>query len=143
MIKKIKELVETETGIQDISVKKRTQDYVEARVLYSNLALKHTKLSCKRIGEEINRDHASVVHHKKVFAQWLKQKKYYAGNLNSYRTLETMLEEEKVVDISAIDLYRKYKRESKILLKQNKELIKKLAQKQKEIDRLKKYEPIW
>ena len=54
-----------------------------------------------------------------------------------------MLEEEKVVDTNAIDLYRKYKRESKILLKQNKELLKKLAQKQKEIDRLKKYEPIW
>ena len=67
LTKKIKELVETETGIEDISLKKRTQPYVEARVLYSNLALKHTKLSCKRIGEEINRDHSSVVHHKKVF----------------------------------------------------------------------------
>ena len=53
-----------------------------------------------------------------------------------------MLEEEKVVDTNAIDLYRKYKRESKILLKQNKELLKKLELKQKEIDRLKKYEPI-
>ncbi|BAQ92923.1 ATPase involved in DNA replication initiation (DnaA) [uncultured Mediterranean phage uvMED] len=143
MIKKIKELVETETGLQDIGIKKRTQQYVEARVLYSNLALKHTKLSCKRIGEEINRDHSSVVHHKKVFTQWIQLKKFYAQNLNSYKTLESMLEEEKVVDTNAIDLYRKYKRESKILLKQNKELLKKLELKQKEIDRLKKYEPIW
>lgn len=134
MIQKIKELVETETGIQDISLKKRTQDYVEARVLYSNLALNHTKLSLQRIGREINRDHASVVHHKKIFAQWLKFKNHYAENLNSYRTLESILEEENLVDTNAIDLYRKYKRENIILQKHNNKLIKKLKEKQEELD---------
>lgn len=143
MIKKIKELVETETGIQDISLKKRTQSYVEARVLYSNLALKHTKFTTERIGAEINKSHCSVVHHKKIFTQWIQLKKFYAQNLKSFKTIESLLEDEKVKTTfntkedavtNAVDLYRKYKRENIILQKQNNKLIKKLNKKQKEVD---------
>ena len=134
MIQKIKELVETETGIQDIGIKTRKQNYVEARVLYVNLALNHTKFTTERIGAEINRSHCTVLHHKKLFKQWLQMKNFYSENLNSYKTLESILEEESVVDTNAIDLYRKYKKENITLQKHNNKLIKKLGEKQKELE---------
>ena len=134
MIKKIKELVETETGIQDIGIKTRKQNYVEARVLYVNLALNHTKFTTERIGAEINRSHCTVLHHKKLFKQWLQMKNFYSENLNSYKTLESILEEDTGVDTNAIDLYRKYKKENIILQKHNNKLIKKLGEKQKELE---------
>ena len=61
-------------------------------------------------------------------------KNFYSENLNSYKTLESILEEESVVDTNAIDLYRKYKKENIILQKHNNKLIKKLGEKQKELE---------
>ena len=134
MIKRIKELVETETGLQDIGIKKRTIPYVEARVLYSNLALNHTKFTTERIGAEINRSHCTIVHHKKLFKQWLQHKKFYSEYLRRYKTLKSIVEEDIGVDTNPLDLYRKYKKENIILQTHNNELIKKLNEKQKELE---------
>lgn len=46
----------------DISKKTRKREYAEARALYYVLCRKYTIYSLKKIGEEVNRDHASVIH---------------------------------------------------------------------------------
>ena len=81
------------------------------------------------MGKEINITHASVLHNKKIFKQWLEQKKFYSEHLNRYKTLESIVEEDTGVDTNAIELYRKYKKENIILQKHNNKLIKKLEEK--------------
>ena len=55
------EFVNKEFSI-DITGRKRTTDYVEARALYYKLAKENTKLSLERIGQKVNRGHATVLH---------------------------------------------------------------------------------
>ncbi len=57
----IKNFVDTEFDI-DIIKNTREREYVEARCLYYKLAKEHTKLSLKRIGGKLKRDHATVLH---------------------------------------------------------------------------------
>ena len=70
MKQKIKEIVESKTKIENISIRSRKQSIVEARVLYSTLCLKHTQDSYERIGKIINRDHSTIVHYKRIYNTW-------------------------------------------------------------------------
>ena len=51
----------------DIRDRKRTNEYVFARMIYYKLARELTNLSLERIGQEVDRDHASVIHSLKKF----------------------------------------------------------------------------
>lgn len=57
----IKNFVDSEFDI-DIIKNTREREYVEARCLYYKLAKEHTKLSLKRIGGKLKRDHSTVLH---------------------------------------------------------------------------------
>ena len=63
----IKEVVEQVFNIEDISVKKQTNHYVQARSVYYQIARETTTYSTPIIGGLMNRDHATVLHSKKVF----------------------------------------------------------------------------
>ena len=59
--KEIKELVEGELGYR-INVDSRKRDIVYGRAIYFRICKDRTNLSLKKIGETLNKDHASVLH---------------------------------------------------------------------------------
>lgn len=71
-------------NIFDVKGKRRFEELVIARREYCYLACKLTQLnerspygnSLNKIGIEINRDHATVLHHKRVVNNWLKINSY-------------------------------------------------------------------
>lgn len=63
----IRREVEFITYIRDISVKNRKFENVQARWLYYKLAKEFTDESLQKIGSQINKNHATVVHGLKVF----------------------------------------------------------------------------
>lgn len=65
----IKNETEKITGIEDISSKTRSREYVFARYLYIRAAREFTDYAMSAIGGGINRDHATVMH-SLVNLQW-------------------------------------------------------------------------
>ena len=65
----IKHETEKITGIEDISSKTRSREYVFARYLYIRAAREFTDYAMSAIGGGINRDHATVMH-SLVNLQW-------------------------------------------------------------------------
>ena len=61
-LQQIRKEVEKATGIKDISVKSRERNLVIARCIYCHLAYRNTLNSLSKIGKEIKRDHATVLH---------------------------------------------------------------------------------
>ena len=59
--KEIKELVEGELGYR-INVDSRKRDIVYGRAIYFRICKDRTNLSLKKIGQTLNKDHASVLH---------------------------------------------------------------------------------
>jgi len=51
--------------------KSRDIDLITARREYCYFACQLTKKSLKKIGSEINKDHATVLHHKRIILNWL------------------------------------------------------------------------
>lgn len=143
MIEAIKKLVESETGLNNIETRTRNQQYVDARVIYTILALTHTKYSYERIAKLINRDHSSVNHHQKIYKQWLKQPDRFSYNLDAYNRLTKVIEtgrEEIDQDTDILIMYREKNRQLEYQIKEQQLTI----ERQKErIEQLKKYEPIW
>lgn len=58
----VKNYVEHQTGIKDISSKKKTNDYVFARCVYYAICIEHVKSSQDRCARLVNKDHASLIH---------------------------------------------------------------------------------
>lgn len=69
-LKEIIEIVNNHFEV-DLSVTKRTREMVMVRACYYYLAKKKTKCSLAKIGREIGRDHATVLHTLKNFENWL------------------------------------------------------------------------
>lgn len=63
----IRREVEFITYIRDISVKNRKFEHVQARWLYYKLAKEFTDESLQKIGKQIKKNHATVLHGLKVF----------------------------------------------------------------------------
>jgi uncharacterized protein HemX len=146
-LKVIKELVETYYDIEDISVKSRQQNYVDARTVFTVLARSLTDYSYTIIGDYINRHHTSITHHINVIHnQWKKSKYHYRRQLGVIDTIYKQLsndaeeqEEEKPFEVIIQSL------KSKIILKEKeiKELYRLLEIKDEKIKELNKYKPVW
>lgn len=65
-LKEIRKIIEQYTNI-DISCNIRHNDYVKARCIYYKLARKYTRCSFIKIGKEVNKHHASVIHGINIF----------------------------------------------------------------------------
>lgn len=69
----IKIIVESEFDFTDISVNSRKGLYPEARAVYCILALEFLKKkSLSNVGKVIKRDHATVLHARKMFGEYVK-----------------------------------------------------------------------
>lgn len=144
MIQTIKQLVEVESGLPDISLRTRKQVTVDARIIYAMLCLKHTKgISYERIAKGVNRDHSSVVHYKKLFDSWQQFPRLYSDKLESYKRVNDILERERDEIDDSTDLYLMYKKENIILRKENAALQATLKKLEERIKQLQKYAPIW
>lgn len=60
-LEKIKQMVES-VFKTDIDTDRRLREIVEARYVFFSLSRRSTGLSFKKIGDFLNRDHASVIH---------------------------------------------------------------------------------
>ena len=143
MIQKIKKLVERETKIKNIGVRKRTQELVDARVFYFVLALRHTKYSYVRIGSLVNRDHSTVVHAQKIYTQWRQQPELFTAHLRTLQHLDDVLNGKKqTIEVNAATVDR-LTDQLTLLKKEKQELLDTIDRQQEKIQQLKKYEPIW
>ena len=143
MIESIKQLVEAETRLDNIEKRTRKQEYVDARVIYSTLALTHTKYTYEKIGSLIGRDHSSIVHHQKIYRQWLRQPDRYSYNIKILSTLNKVIEtgrEEIEQDTDLLIMYREKNRQLEYQIKEQQRTIERQRER---IEQLKKYEPIW
>ena len=71
-IDKIKEIVETETGI-DLTNPSRRAELVYTRALYFNLCREYTMHPLEVIGNSVGKHHATVLHGIKLFRDWIDQ----------------------------------------------------------------------
>lgn len=66
----IRRLVESHLNLK-IAVKSRRREIVEARHIYCLIARKHTDFNLRNIGQEVKRDHTSVLHSVKRAKEYL------------------------------------------------------------------------
>jgi len=71
----------------DISGKSRVRHNVYARIIYSYIAKNNTNNCFRIIGEEINRDHATVIYHVRIFNELKKYDDFYKMYLTVMRNL--------------------------------------------------------
>ena len=146
-LKVIKKLVETYYDIEDISVKSRQQNYVDARTVFIVLARELTDYNYTIIGDYINRHHSSITHAiNEIHDQWQKSKYHYRRQLDVIDTIYKQLssndeeqEEEKPFEVIIQSL------KSRIILREKeiKELYRLLEIKDEKIKELNKYKPVW
>lgn len=143
----IKQLVEVETGIKDISKKTRTQEYVDARVLFYILGIENAKSTYSKLARFLDKNHATVLHsYKTIYPQWLSSPSMFGDNIKSLHSLKDIVERdlEALNDTKAVNaLFLNYKRRNTLLRKENEALRQELEYTLEENNRLKKYEPIW
>ena len=72
MTEQIIKFINTELEI-DITKKKKTNEYVFARILYYKLATELTNYSLREIGDMVNKDHCAVIHNLKNFDEVIKR----------------------------------------------------------------------
>ena len=91
----IKTMVENVSGIQDISVRNREDEYVQTRWVYFKLCrmfLPAESNSLPKIGQTVDRDHASVLHGLKKF-DFFYSKDFFENKRNMYSDVYLRLHE--------------------------------------------------
>jgi len=136
MLQKIKELVEIETKIRDISKKSRLPDIVDARVMYYYLAKKYTEFSYQRIARQVNRDHATALHGMKSYNNWNFASLQYRKQLTKLHSIEQLVPEIKEEDIQPSDFHDLFRARNIALNSQVTRLLAQIEEKDAEIKRL-------
>lgn len=90
----IKEIVD---NYFELNLKRNTRkrQYVEARAIFYKLCREFTKLSLEEIGEQVNRDHASVLHGIRSLNNWVEYDNRIKSNLRILRNKVRNFEDEK------------------------------------------------
>ncbi len=89
-LKRIKDYVDNCAGY-DIGTKLRTTEVVSYRTLYFKLAIDTTHYTLKKIGNVVNRDHATVLHSKKLFDELMSNE--YFKSLEEVYKIEVLGEQ--------------------------------------------------
>lgn len=103
MINKIKLLINDELGV-DIDDTSRKRSVVEARALYYTILKNTTNLTLSKIGELVNKDHATVLHGIKNLQDWMNQNQYLK---NAYDSILDRIDKDFKVHTGK-DLKRRY-----------------------------------
>jgi len=90
----IKEIVDNYFEL-DLKRNTRKRNYVEARAVFYKLCREFTKLSLEQIGQQVNKDHASVLHGIKSLNNWIEQDNRIKNNLRILRGKVRNFENEK------------------------------------------------
>jgi len=75
------DIVEEVTGC-DVKTKRKKREEVDARIIYSVLSSRYTKASTTMIGSMMNRDHSTVLHHRKKAEEFIEVDPQFRSNLN-------------------------------------------------------------
>ena len=142
MLQKIKELVQIETKIRDISKRSRLPDIVDARAMYYYLAKKYTGLSYHRIARSIDRDHATALHGMKSYNNWNFASLQYRKQLDKLHAIERLIPEIEESHVEPADLHELFKARNIALNSQITELLKEMKEKDVEIKRLSSWRTI-
>ena len=92
-LKTIKEFIDKEAGY-DISIRLRNTEAVNFRTLYCKLATETTRATLGTIGKEIGRDHATVIHARKLFDEIMEIDKYREIYYDYRKNILGLLEKE-------------------------------------------------
>jgi hypothetical protein len=123
--KLIKSMIETYSGVYDISIKTRKREIVEMRFVYfflcKNYCISTEKLSLRAIGEIVNRNHATVLHGIRQFKCLYGQKSFTANDLfkktdEKLKELISTDSEGKILDLNDAFLVNQYWRVKHILV---------------------------
>jgi len=90
-IDKIKEIVETETGIE-LKNKSRRTELVYTRAMYYNLCREYTLHSLEVIGKSVDKNHATVLHGLKLYRDWIEQ--HEERYIQSYERIDKLVSRE-------------------------------------------------
>lgn len=90
-IEKIKEIVETETGI-NLNNKSRKTELVYTRAMYYNLCREYTLHSLEVIGKSVDKNHATVLHGLKLYSDWIEQ--HEERYIQSYERIDKLVSRE-------------------------------------------------
>lgn len=104
-----------------LDVKSRERDIVYKRAIYYKLAKEFTKEPLYKIGQEVNKDHATVIHGLKTFDNIIDnfwEKDYF----NIYLDLKKHIKNKMTLEIKRKDPNNYYKDKYRIKLLQNKKL---------------------
>jgi len=147
-LKKIKQVVEMNTNVKDLSVRSRKQNLVDARTIYFVLAKRLTTFSYSIISELVNRDHSSVTHGiNEIYSGWLLTPNNFKTQLQLIDAIEKQIMDINSVDESDGDLVKKILHEYEIKLIIKNKIIDSLNDRieflEGRVQYLKKYEPIW
>jgi len=92
----VKDIVSETTGI-NISSKKRTQPYVDARTLYYRIIKDiWPKATLQFIGKTVNRDHSTVIHGLSIYDEMEERNPVFS---DVRRNIALYLEEQRIADI--------------------------------------------
>ena len=99
-----KEMIkETVDNYFEVNLKRNTRkrNYVEARAIFYKLCREFTKMSLEQIGEQVNRDHSSVLHGIRCLNNWVEQDSRIKNNLRILRNKIRNFEDEKdnIIDL--------------------------------------------
>lgn len=147
-LKKIKQVVEMNTNVKDLSVRSRKQNLVDARTIYFVLAKRLTTFSYSIISELVNRDHSSVTHGiNEIYSGWLLTPNNFKTQLQLIDAIEKQIMDIDSVDENDGDLVKKILHEYEIKLIIKNKIIDSLNERigylEGRVKDLKKYEPIW
>jgi len=136
MLRKIKELVEIETKIKDISVRSRKRDIVNDRVMYYYLSRKYTRASYERIAGYLNRNHATAIHSLKSYNSWKFAMFEYSKELEKLHSIERLIPEIAVQEVEPVDFHELFRARNIALNEEISELRSMVKEKDAEIKRL-------
>ena len=136
MLRKIKQLVEVETKIKDISVKSRKKDIVTARVMYYYLSRKYTSASYERIAGYLNRNHATAIHSLKNYDNWKFAMFEYSKELEKLHSIERLIPEIAIQEVEPVDFHELFRARNIALNEEISELRSIVKEKDAELKRL-------
>ena len=117
----IKETVEQVSNIKDISTRRKPRYIADCRVVYGQLCLVFDKELCKPslkyVGSHIDRDHATILHYRKVFDGCYKTPNFSASDvydeaLQALQVLYLLIEKPngKIIDLVTLERVKRYYR---------------------------------
>ena len=108
-----------------LDTKSRRTEYVYARCIYYKLCKEFTTASLHKIGNQVNRNHATVIHGLKVFDNVIDNPTYYEcikEYFHIYEDLKKHIKNKMSLEIKKRDPNNYYKEKYRIKLLQNKNL---------------------